>query len=93
LRPAAIYCCSVTVGTVHPLIGRRTELGSFTALVDEVRAGRGGLMLLAGEPGTGKSRLATEASDLAVASGCAVAWGACRESANAPELRAATRCS
>lgn len=42
------------------LIGRETERATFAALLDEAMAGRGGLVMLVGEPGIGKSRAAEE---------------------------------
>src|SRR5437763_16245818 len=45
-----------------PLIGRATELGRIlSALDDTVEASRGRLVVLAGEPGVGKTRLARAA--------------------------------
>ena len=41
-------------------------------------------MLLAGEPGIGKTRLAQAGTDRA--EGATVSWGACRESVSAPPL-------
>ena len=54
--------------SVAPLVGRSTELGRVLAALNRADAGTGGTMLLAGEPGIGKTRLATEA--LAVARRC-----------------------
>ncbi|MQG54215.1 MAG: hypothetical protein FI710_04260 [SAR202 cluster bacterium] len=39
-------------------IGRQSELGMLTAALDEALAGRGQMVMLAGEPGIGKTRLA-----------------------------------
>lgn len=41
-------------------------------------------MLVAGEPGVGKTSLATAGSDVARDAGCLVAWGRCRETEGAP---------
>jgi tetratricopeptide (TPR) repeat protein len=43
-----------------PLIGRDAELAAATTLVDAVLAGSGGILVLTGEAGTGKSRLQRE---------------------------------
>src|SRR5579883_1944616 len=43
-----------------PLIGRHEELGEVLRVVEEPRGGIGRLVLLAGEPGVGKTRLAQE---------------------------------
>ena len=42
------------------LIGRRSELGRLEALLAAARDGRGAVVLLAGEAGAGKTRLAAE---------------------------------
>jgi predicted ATPase len=49
-----------TVLTRPHLIGREAERATFTARLDEAIAGRGGLVMLVGEPGIGKSRAAQE---------------------------------
>jgi DNA-binding CsgD family transcriptional regulator/tetratricopeptide (TPR) repeat protein len=41
-------------------VGRASELRQLEQALDDARAGRGGTALLAGEPGIGKTRLATE---------------------------------
>lgn len=64
-----------------PLWGRARELGE---LVAEAARGVGGVVLLGGEPGIGKSRLAEAAAEMARAAGLALAWGRCREGAGAP---------
>ncbi|MBM7790659.1 ATP-binding protein [Tenggerimyces flavus] len=52
-----------------PLVGRDVEVRRVTAAIEEVEAGYGAAVLLAGDPGIGKSRLAHEALDLAAARG------------------------
>jgi DNA-binding SARP family transcriptional activator len=50
-----------TLPSLHvPLIGRRAALGRLDRAYSEARAGRGGTVLLEGEPGIGKSRLMQE---------------------------------
>jgi DNA-binding CsgD family transcriptional regulator/tetratricopeptide (TPR) repeat protein len=51
--------------TVVPLVGRSEELGRVLAALQRAAAGTGGALLLAGEAGIGKSRLAVEALILA----------------------------
>jgi class 3 adenylate cyclase/tetratricopeptide (TPR) repeat protein len=53
-----------------PFVGRRMELGQFTALLKEVlRHGQGHSLLLRGEPGIGKTRLIEEFERIARAKG------------------------
>src|SRR5262249_59331535 len=54
------------------LIGRRAELDALVSALDRARAGDGSALFLTGDPGVGKSRLATEISSLASARGFAV---------------------
>jgi class 3 adenylate cyclase len=49
-----------SVGLTSPLVGRVSELETLQALFAVVRAGRGRLAVLLGEPGIGKSRLMAE---------------------------------
>jgi adenylate cyclase len=45
----------------RPLIGREEELGAVVQALAAARAGRGGVVMVTGEPGVGKSRLTEEA--------------------------------
>ena len=65
-------------------MGRDAELAVLGGLMRQTAAGTGGAVLLAGEPGAGKTRLAREAAGRA--GSVTVSWGACRESAGAPPL-------
>ena len=60
-------------------VGREAERAEIRAALARAAAGQGGLVLLVGEPGIGKTRLADEASDDARALGFEVAWGRCWE--------------
>lgn len=71
-RPAAI---PLPAG-IHSLIGRQSELATLAGLVRAVAAGRGGSVLIEGEPGIGKSALVGAALAEAADLGCAVFWGA-----------------
>jgi DNA-binding SARP family transcriptional activator len=65
------------------LVGRAHERAELRRAVERLRAGQGGLLLLVGEPGIGKT---TMLHDLAAAAAGAVAthWGRCHETAGAP---------
>ena len=67
-----------------PLLGRARELDELSELVADAARGVGGVVLLGGEPGIGKSRLAEAAAEMARTAGLASAWGRCREGAGAP---------
>lgn len=43
-----------------PLVGRETEERTLTELVEKAKRGEGGLLLIGGQPGVGKTRLAEE---------------------------------
>jgi hypothetical protein len=56
-------------------VGRDDVLSQLRRVVDEAMAGRGHLLLLAGEGGIGKTTLLTETASYAEARGARVAWG------------------
>jgi tetratricopeptide (TPR) repeat protein len=62
-----------------PFVGRGAELAELRAGLEGAIAGRGRLLLLAGEPGIGKSRLAEELAGEAAARGALVLVGHCYE--------------
>jgi len=62
------------------LIGRQTELQHIADIIETVRGGAGQLVLLAGEPGVGKTRLAQEVTLALQELGFLVATGTCYES-------------
>ncbi len=63
------------------LISRDAELRDLTAALDEAERGHGSMLVLAGDPGVGKSRLAGEVTALASARGFTVLAGRAVESA------------
>jgi len=65
-------------------IGRQQELAVLTAALDDALSGRGQMVMLAGEPGIGKTRLAQELASRAESLGAQVLWGWCYEHAGAP---------
>ena len=58
-----------------PLVGRTAELQLLRAALDRAAAGHGGLVILSGVAGTGKTRLAASAAEEAERRGFAVARG------------------
>src|SRR5580698_9145166 len=68
------------------LVGRDDHLAALEGVLAGARGGRGRVVLLAGEPGIGKTRLAEEAARRAAAAGMQVAWGRCPEGDGAPAL-------
>jgi class 3 adenylate cyclase len=65
--------------TQTPFVGRTAELARLTARLQEVRAGSGGLVMLAGEPGSGKTRTLEEFAEIARTEGALVLGGRCYE--------------
>ncbi len=67
-----------------PYVGRVTERGLLDHVRNEARSGVRRVVLVSGEPGIGKTRLASYAALGANADGFAVCWGACSEDLAAP---------
>jgi tetratricopeptide (TPR) repeat protein len=67
-----------------PLLGRTRELADLEATLEEASSGHGGLVLLTGEPGIGKTRLATALGERAAAEGHRVAWARGWDGGGAP---------
>ena len=65
-------------------IGREPEMAVLTAALDDALSGRGQMVMLAGEPGIGKTRLAQELASHAESLGAQVLWGWCYEQQGAP---------
>ncbi|MEK6276708.1 MAG: AAA family ATPase [Actinomycetota bacterium] len=65
-------------------VGREAELSELRSAADEALAGRGRLVLMAGEPGIGKTRTAEELATYAQVRGAKVHWGRCHEGEGAP---------
>jgi tetratricopeptide (TPR) repeat protein len=65
-------------------VGREHELRALRAALADTLEDRGRLVLLSGEPGIGKSRLADELALKASEAGATVVWGRCWEAGGAP---------
>ena len=68
----------------HTFVGRQREMDTLTSALDDAATGRGQMVMLAGEPGIGKTRLAQELASRAESSGARVLWGWCYEREGAP---------
>lgn len=66
------------------LIGRDAELARLSALLDAAWQRQGGLVLVEGEAGVGKTRLVRELADQVRLRGGRVLWGACYEGERLP---------
>jgi DNA-binding SARP family transcriptional activator len=71
---------------VPALVGRDAELGTVMAAVRRAGAGCGGLTLVTGESGIGKTSLAHAAADQGRAGGVAVAWAGHPSGIRLPQL-------
>jgi DNA-binding SARP family transcriptional activator/predicted ATPase len=69
-----------------PLVGRGRPLEQLVAALGEAMAGMGRLVLISGEPGIGKTRLAEELGVEAGRRGALVVWGRCVEGEASPTL-------
>jgi class 3 adenylate cyclase/tetratricopeptide (TPR) repeat protein len=67
-----------------PFVGRKDEAARLHERLQQARAGQGGLVMLVGEPGIGKTRTAEEFAETARQEGAAVFWGSCYEGEWAP---------
>ena len=65
-------------------IGREREMAELTAALDSALLGRGQLVMLVGDPGIGKTRIAEELANLAEQRGAIALWGRCPEERGAP---------
>jgi class 3 adenylate cyclase/tetratricopeptide (TPR) repeat protein len=81
-QPAMVHEEGLGEGSVF--VGREAELATLGTALAEAQGGRGRLLLLVGEPGIGKTRLAEELVREAAGHGWRVLWGRCWEGEGAP---------
>lgn len=84
---AAQLLASVTVNLHQdekPLLGRDEALAALEGCLDRASEGQGGVVLVSGEPGIGKTRCAEALVALAEDQGALPLWGQCSEQAGAP---------
>ncbi|MET0492007.1 MAG: diguanylate cyclase [Actinoplanes sp.] len=76
LFPLGQHDLAISAVAAAPLTGRDHELATLWSRWDAARAGRGGIVVLRGESGSGKTRLATELAARVAESGATVLSGA-----------------
>lgn len=81
-RPASDATAVDTNGRFF--VGREQEMRALQRGLGDAVSGRGRLVLLGGEPGIGKTRLADEFAATAKGQGALVLWGRCWEAGGAP---------
>ena len=72
--------------TGSPFVGRDRELGELRTALDDAVSGQGRLVMLAGEPGIGKTRITQELATYAEQQGARTLWGWCYEEGSLPYL-------
>jgi len=65
-------------------VGRQRETDHLRSVFEDVLSGKGRMVMLAGEPGIGKTRIAQEIARYASMRGAAILWGRSYESGGAP---------
>ena len=68
----------------NDFVGRKWEMAELLAALDDAFSGQGRLLMLAGEPGIGKTRTAQALASYAEKRGAQVFWGWCYEEEGAP---------
>jgi DNA-binding SARP family transcriptional activator len=86
IRPLQGEGRTVLLGSLSevPFVGREEERRGLVDYLERVLAGPGGVVLVEGEPGVGKTRLALEAAEDAEWRGFEVSWGRCTPGALRP---------
>lgn len=69
---------------IDDFVGRQREMAELRAALEAAMTGRGQMVMLAGEPSIGKTRLAQQLASHAESLGAQVMWGRCYEHVGAP---------
>lgn len=86
-EPSATAAVDPTItlaATGSVFVGRDRELAELRRALERAEAGSANVVVVAGEPGIGKTELARVIADEAERHGGVVAWGRCHEGAGAP---------
>ena len=83
-QAASMQRPGIIAPALTPMVGRDSEQANLRRAVDEAMSGHGGLALVAGEAGVGKSRLVAEIGGEAEARGMRVLTGNCVEMDSVP---------
>ncbi|MGH8909971.1 MAG: AAA family ATPase, partial [Egibacteraceae bacterium] len=67
-------------------VGRKHELAELRRAMDDAAAGHGQVVLVAGEAGIGKTRMADELAGYAASLGAVILWAACHAEEETPAL-------
>ena len=73
-----------TVKAQDVFVGRRREMTQLDGALDSALAGQGQVVMLSGDPGIGKTRIAQELAAIADQRNAEVFWGHCYEGKGAP---------
>jgi class 3 adenylate cyclase/DNA-binding CsgD family transcriptional regulator len=84
LRPLSLLPPVLRLRPSFPFVGRSRELAALRALLPYAEGDTRRLALVAGEPGSGKSRLVAELGHEAAGRGALVLYGACNEALRTP---------
>src|SRR5438093_8525598 len=74
----------MTLAPPSRFVGRQRELAALVEQLGAAQRGEGRVVLIAGEPGIGKTRLVEELAVVAETDGAGVLWGRCYDGEGAP---------